>query len=704
MEQDGEPKDEGLGETGALVWELLVQLQRTQTAYQLYSPNNRLRADALERLKAAFDAVLAETDPLLLNLEPDRVRWQGEVILDASQIENHCLVRLYHGGIRQLAFAAGLDGPEIASFLSIVAARAMTRTGDHSLPDEFWEADLRHVCAVAVDGFTEILTSEDNDSRRGTASGGPQIATTRFAQLIEMLTAGTSATETTELKSSSSVPLDLSDPLARRILAAEMGKTPLPSESEWIDVEIAESESLTSIEQLLIEAIILPDARFPEWDAILILTKLLDEYFRTQRFDNANSIAERLEELGVEHPDKNHVFEQVLAQASGYQSFRSVCQTETQQEQTESSALGFFKRHGTLTDDDLQKSLHEPTSEAGRDLLGQLVGARVEERPGYWIPYAQTFPTSILLRVMNHLQESEKAVSRELLKFYWQVFNHYEPDARAVAMRAYPGDYDPQFRQLLLGAIIEEESVVRKAAIIRLSESGDATVGSFLVNRLRQTIGDLDNEEIGLLLDAVVEIGGERYLPFFRQQIDSLGGFRGLDLTRDVKTLIPRSRISRIIQLLVAAVAKIGTPGSIELVREVRAQARGKLRRFCDDLWRQVITKWREDTENVPAISESTVSISDVDEPIETEPSSTATPAQEKQPFKPEPSGVVKTAGKKKEHPFKPAPSGVVKAPGKKKENPFKPEPSGIIKRPRTKPRLPNPLPEHDEPSNEKPS
>mgnify|MGYP001174962965 CR=1 FL=1 len=91
---------------------------------------------------------------------------------------------------------------------------------------------------------------------------------------------------------------------------------------------------------------------------------------------------------------------------------------------------------------------------------------------------------------------------------------------------------------------------MRCAALIRIQTAQDSSFGAFLMDRARKIgVTPMEPQEIRLLLDSLAVLGGDRYLPFFRQQLARLGAVKGeLMLNRDLKTLLKVLTILKLIQ------------------------------------------------------------------------------------------------------------------------------------------------------------
>lgn len=587
-------------EIEAAVTELLSTFSRAVQAAQLYDERNQLRRGITERLITQFEHVLGMDNPLFLTLTPVRVLRNDTVVFDGSELDNSFAFRLHRDGIRQLAFARGLTREEILRLVELVGARPNVEEGFLDINDALWEAQFQHIVHVGADGFTEFLAGEGEEEEVD-----QDAALTRFQDVIGVL-AGLDdegqivATTGAGAAGRTVHPVDFAEPSVQRLIAYldQAAAVHVESAETWApELGSRDDEDLLErVEPLIVTPVVTPPPYFPDDSTVRIASRYVLNWLLRGYFVDASDIVTGFAELSETAPHREQVVREVLAKAADFDVFEMVTAPEGPLGDAERihDALQYFRRHGHLSREDIKRLAAEKFSEGGFQVYLALLGDRMAEDPKQWIPELPTMGGEIIAGALHQLVTVyDIDWSEGQLEVFWAALAHESVGARQAALAFYPGPVDDRFRQQLIEASRAPEVQTRLIALQRMVETGDATLAIFLIDRIRKVgMTDLPPGELELVLGGLVTLAGDRYLPFFKRQLQAFGAIKGGSvLDRDVTTFV-KSYYE--VGALLTALVEIENPEVIDLVREVRGNARGRLRTHCDELWRKVVSRWSD--------------------------------------------------------------------------------------------------------------
>lgn len=141
----------------AEVKELFVVLGKALRAQQLYDEGNPVFQRFYSQLAAAFQGLWGDMEALTVQVEEDRLLWQGvEVYRSASRSDSLAFL-LFKDGIREITFRRGIEVHELAALLKVLnRARNLRPEGDDLLT-LLWEHRLDYVSYEFVDLLAEGL-------------------------------------------------------------------------------------------------------------------------------------------------------------------------------------------------------------------------------------------------------------------------------------------------------------------------------------------------------------------------------------------------------------------------------------------------------------------------------------------------------------------------------------------------------------------
>jgi hypothetical protein len=587
-------------EIDAAVTELLSTFSRAVQAAQLYDERNQLRRGITERLITQFENVLGMDNPLFLTLTPNRVLRNDEVVFDGSELDNSFAFRLHRDGIRQLAFARGLTREELLRLVELVGARPNVEEGFLDINDALWEAQFQHIVHVGADGFTEFLAGEGEEEEVD-----QDAALTRFQDVIGVLAGLDSEGQIVATTGAGAAgrtihEVDFTEPSVQQLLGylEHAAAVSVESAEQWAP-ELAsrdDEDLLERVEPLVVTPVVAPPPYFPDDSTARIASRYVLNWLLRGYFVDASDIVTGFAALSKTAPHREPVVRDVLARSADFDVFEMVTAPEGPlgDDSKIHDALQFFRQHSHLSRDDIKRLAAEKFSEGGFQVYLALLGDRMAEDPKKWIPELPSMGGEIIAGALHQLVTVYDIDWTDAqLDVFWAALEHESVGARQAALAFYPGPVDDRFRQQLIEASRAPEVQTRLIALQRMVETGDATLAIFLIDRVRKVgMTDLPPGELELVLGGLVTLAGDRYLPFFRRQLQAFGAIKGGSvLDRDVTTFV-KSYYE--VGALLTALVEIENPEVIDLVREVRGNARGRLRTHCDELWRKVVSRWSD--------------------------------------------------------------------------------------------------------------
>ena len=582
-ETDGEELDqEALAQ---LVQELLVQISRTQLAAKLYANSNKTRLKAFDLLVEKLDTVLEHIDPLLLSFELDQVTWEGIAVYDPSEFDQSYATRLFREGVRQLAFAKGTSDTELEQFVNLL--RPMIND-DRDVVDLLWEAGFEHIAHVAVDGFTELGEEEEGDGETVRSRAVP-----RFHQVVEVLTGLQVSDRAIAVEP---LALDFKSHLLAPLEQALKSTFPPDARAKWgQEFEVlSDSQLLQILDEYIVSLFGDRVVEFSLGEVVALTTGLIVQRLMSAEFDEARGVLARLAPHATNSPEHAAVIHEIGVRVGGIQTLDFVCEKggPVEDEASATAAGRFFKKHASFSDSELLPRAENAHPGPCHHLIAGLVTERVRLRASQWTEVVPRLDGSLAIETLRSLAD-DALLPNGILEFFWANFDHSDPAAVATAIEHYPGPWEENFRNRLLQEIASPHLSVRCAVLKQIGASNDKSLGIYLLNRARKEgLMSIQADELELLLLGLVRLGGERYLPFLRKQLEDFGVVRGTFLiNRDVKTLI---RLKDEVRVVLRAVSEINSPVAVELLREARKSSRGRLKEYCDELWRGAVARFSE--------------------------------------------------------------------------------------------------------------
>ncbi|MCK6529292.1 HEAT repeat domain-containing protein [Myxococcota bacterium] len=139
------------------VGKLAQAFVRACRGWRLYTERHELRQRFVSDLHAQLAAYLDEEHHLLLEVTPERLLWEGEVVHDEADDPHGLPFLLHRDGVRLVRFLRGIDAGEVRELVAIFAQHldGSGRT-EADVSAQIWEAHLPHFEASVASVFVSV--------------------------------------------------------------------------------------------------------------------------------------------------------------------------------------------------------------------------------------------------------------------------------------------------------------------------------------------------------------------------------------------------------------------------------------------------------------------------------------------------------------------------------------------------------------------
>ena len=166
---------------------VLATLLLARKKYSLYPENHTICMNAIKQLHSQLETYLHKYGDLRLEIESDRVVYQGEIIHSEPREEGALPFTLFRDGIRWLEFTGGIEPGELKKFLRIIHEyRILSNDPEGDIVTAFWESKFSHIKYEVANfswgsgqdtNYTPSFDDWDNGStsQRGNISGEREV-------------------------------------------------------------------------------------------------------------------------------------------------------------------------------------------------------------------------------------------------------------------------------------------------------------------------------------------------------------------------------------------------------------------------------------------------------------------------------------------------------------------------------------------------
>ncbi|MFH1148347.1 MAG: hypothetical protein V1736_11665 [Pseudomonadota bacterium] len=137
-----DPTDENIMLVKNIIASLLIALRN----YSLYPSDHTMCQNSLSTVHRCLSGFLADDECLRLDVEKDRLLYQGEVVYQAPSQGDSLASQLFRDGIRWLEFQVGLTVDELSVFFHLLNQHRITKEeAEGDMATALWEADFPHL-------------------------------------------------------------------------------------------------------------------------------------------------------------------------------------------------------------------------------------------------------------------------------------------------------------------------------------------------------------------------------------------------------------------------------------------------------------------------------------------------------------------------------------------------------------------------------
>lgn len=139
------------------VGKLAQTFVRACRGWRLYTVRHELRQRFVSDLHAQLAAYLDEEHHLLLEVTPERLLWDGEVVHDEADDPHGLPFLLHRDGVRLVRFLRGIDAGEVRELVAIFAQHLDgSGRSEADVSAQIWEAHLPHFEASVASVFVSV--------------------------------------------------------------------------------------------------------------------------------------------------------------------------------------------------------------------------------------------------------------------------------------------------------------------------------------------------------------------------------------------------------------------------------------------------------------------------------------------------------------------------------------------------------------------
>jgi len=139
-----------------LVREVFLNLVKHSRTSRLYGTGHHHARRFLDAYVNAMNAYLEDFELLHVEIAPDDILWQGQLVLSKGTSAEQMTYGLYAEGARGLAVERGAETKELVRLAKLLSRDWLHRTAfDDDLIAAAWRADFSHVHVDVADRFTE---------------------------------------------------------------------------------------------------------------------------------------------------------------------------------------------------------------------------------------------------------------------------------------------------------------------------------------------------------------------------------------------------------------------------------------------------------------------------------------------------------------------------------------------------------------------
>jgi HEAT repeat protein len=135
---------------------------------QIYARNNPTLVKFTKDFHKAFRSFVDEHDEVVLTIEQNALRWEGELVYENNERDDSIAFLLYKDGIGEICIPSSASDSEVDRFIDIVKDELHgPATGAEDVVTRLWKADFDNITYRVLD---EYLVGEFGEGRMGTGA------------------------------------------------------------------------------------------------------------------------------------------------------------------------------------------------------------------------------------------------------------------------------------------------------------------------------------------------------------------------------------------------------------------------------------------------------------------------------------------------------------------------------------------------------
>ncbi len=495
------------------VEELVRSISKAQRALQMYLPNNPVYHRTLAQMSESFAPVWAITGRLVLDIEEQDILWEGVSVAPGSDRGDGLAWQLYKDGLRRLTLLPGVESEEIVRFLEVVnRARLLATDAGDDLLTLLWEQEFVLITYAFIEALGDGIEFLQESPIREQPAPQPGAARDEVAEAERGGPEGL-----VEIGDSDSTPYFL-DEAEVRFIRAEL-------EDEYRrDIRTSAIDALLDVLETV------PDPAVRR-EVVSLLEDVLPSQLAVGGFGAVAHILRELRVIVARLPGLDQElhaavlsFESRLSEPAILEQLFRVLEDRgvgTRDEdlgavlrELKPTALPILLAHvGTLADSGVRQVLLSSAEELARAQPSMLSGLLEQSTP------AVLQATLELIGRLKLQPMVPKVIS---------LTSSEDPDIRLAAVRSLILLATPTAIDAVERALLDEDRVVRQAALAALLERGGSGGTRQALEQLLFGKDDrnIERSERRMLFEAYAQVAGGDSLAKFRDLLEPRGLFR----------------------------------------------------------------------------------------------------------------------------------------------------------------------------------
>lgn len=476
-----------------------------------------VRAQGIEEIRALLIPTLKERGALCLRIHPQHISLGDAVVYEQPNRAESLAFRLFREGVESLTFEPGVSAEELEALIEALAIpRELAEQLGQDLVTRLWIKPLRGVWVTERPWHALQMLEPHNQE--------PDLLRAYVADAMVFLTPPRGARGEVLGEDANEATAGWFQ-LARRGGDLSPRSPVMTGVFEPLQPETDTQAALAEVTRLLLTAAQATQDALPGAALEELLLGLTRSLMLLGQEDTLEQLYQDLGALARRGGARGEQARRVMIRGASVVSMQQLLLGNASQAAARDDAWvpGFFARHSHNTPQEYYPLFAlNLTHDALQTLLRALwtVGGPSGE---VWLPLLDQAPVEIAHEILRFLQTQGQEHEALLQAIYRRALSHRSPQVRLTAVERAPLHAGASLHPALVAGLQDDDAEVRVATLRRLGQSGDPQVGIFLVDQLRRDYFCAASErEQRALLEGLLSLGQERYLPLLLGQLDYL--------------------------------------------------------------------------------------------------------------------------------------------------------------------------------------